>query len=371
MKRVRLRLACGTGVTFLALLGAAVGSAGGEPPTRLLILSIPGDVTSIAADGFRVAAAVRANTGCDRAVVWAPALVTEQTFVSRVACSGAAFHELPEIALAGNRVEWLAVTGGNLQDMALETAVFGKPRIRLVAFAENKAGAEGGLDGDWIGNLFGDGSLLVFDTWHECALSRPEGSTPCPAGAVVGDVVISQTKLWRLGPQKALVRASSNAYAVVGIDGGRIAVRDPVGGSVALVNVSGAVTRTIPISAGDLSGVAFQGRQLVVLENGALDVYDVQATGDKPVTSIPVPAGKLKPVLRDVQSGLAVYVRGTAIHVVRLSDGKDVRIVPSVSGRVDAQIEPGGLFYSYTLPRTPALSRIAFLPRDDLLKKFH
>lgn len=373
MTNVRLRLACGPGATFLAflvLLTAAVGTAAGESPTRLRIVSIPGDVTSIAADGSRVAAAVRAGTGCDRAVVWVPALVTTQTFVSKFACSGAAFHEMPEVALAGNRVEWVAVTGGNLQDMALETAVLGKPKISVAAFAENKAGAEGGVDGDWIGDLFGDGSLLVFDTWHECAVERPEGSPPCPAGAIVRDVVVSQTKLWRLGSQKSLVRANTNAYEVVGLDTGRIAVRDPAGGSVAIVSAAGAVTKTIAVPAGDVSGVAFQGRQLVVLENGLLDVYDV-AGGDKPVKSIPVPAGKLKPVLRDVQSGLAVYVRGTSIHVVRLADGKNVRIVPSVSGHVDAQLEPGGLFYSYTLPRTPALSRIAFLPRDELLKKFH
>jgi hypothetical protein len=230
---VKLRLVCGLGVTIVLGLVAAVGSA--SPAERLRVISVPGDVTSIAADGMRVAAAVKAGKGCDRAVVWVPALETLQTFSSRIACSGAAFHEMPEIAIGGNRVEWLAVTGGNLQDMGLETAVLGSNRVTLVAYGENQAGAAGGVDGDWIGNLFGDGSLLVFDTWRECAVARPVGAPPCPVGTQVGDVVYSYPKLWKLTARKSLVRAGANAYAVVGIDGGRIAVQDPIAGSVSLV----------------------------------------------------------------------------------------------------------------------------------------
>ena len=370
MKRVNPRLVCGLGVMLLLGSTAAVVSAD-PPPERVRVVSVPGDVTSISADGMRVAAAVKMARGCDRAVVWLPALEILQTFTSRVACAGAAFHEMPEIAVGGERVEWLAVTGGNLQDMALETAVLGKARVSRVAFAENRAGAEGGVDGDWIGNLFGDGSVLVFGTWRECALTRPAASPPCPAGMLVGDVVFSQPKLWRLGTRKSLVRAGTNAYAVVGVDAGRIAVQDRVEGSVALVMPGGTVARTVRVPAGDFSGFAFQGRQLVVLRNGSLEVYDVVSGGDKPEKTIPVPAGKLKPVLRDVQSDLAVYVRGTQVHVVRIADGHEVRIGTAGTGRVDAQIEPAGLFYSYNLQGPVAGGRVAFLPRADLLKKFH
>src|SRR5205823_2456508 len=107
--------------------------------------------------------------------------------------------------------------------------------------AENQAGAEGGVDGDWVGNLYGDGSLLVFDTWRECSVARPEGSPPCPAGTISGDVVYSQPKLWRLAPAKTLVRAGASAYAVVAVDAGSIAVHDEFGGTVSLVSATGAV----------------------------------------------------------------------------------------------------------------------------------
>jgi hypothetical protein len=140
---------------------------------------------------------------------------------------------------------------------------------------------------------------------------------------------------------------------------------------VSLVLPSGAVTKTIGVPAGDFSGIAFQGRQLVVLRNGALEVYDVVSGGDKPVRTIPVPAGKLRPMLRDVQSGLAVYVRGTQVHVVRLADGRAVRINTPGATRVDAEIESAGLFYSYNVQGTVTAGRVAFLPRAELLKKFH
>src|SRR5581483_10492164 len=173
-------------------------------PSR--VFSTRGDVIAIAADGPRVAIATRVDKGCDRAVVWTAGTKLSQTFVSRTACAGAVFYDMPEVALAGKRVAWLAVTGGNLQDMVLESAALGKPRVSMVLFAENEAGAEGGVDGDWIGNLYGHGSLLVFDTWRECAVVRPEGSAPCPSGTTSGDIVYSQPKLWRLAPAKTLVR---------------------------------------------------------------------------------------------------------------------------------------------------------------------
>src|SRR5207245_726385 len=110
-------------------------------------------------DGARVAIAVRNPGGCDRAVVWTAPGTASQAYVSKTSCAGAVFHGITEIALAGNRVEWLATTGGNLQDMILEAATLGRPNIAQVAFAENQGGAEGGVDGDWIGHLYGDGTL--------------------------------------------------------------------------------------------------------------------------------------------------------------------------------------------------------------------
>ena len=71
-------------------------------------------MTAIAADGPRVAIAVRNPAGCDRAIVWTAPTAVAQSYVSKTSCAGVVFHGIAEIAIAGNRVEWLATAGGNL-----------------------------------------------------------------------------------------------------------------------------------------------------------------------------------------------------------------------------------------------------------------
>src|SRR5258708_2351100 len=189
--------ALGAGAVVLAaLVVAAGGGRAGSTPTRTF--SVTGAVTAIAADGPRVAIAVRNPAGCDRAIVWTAPGTVAQTFVSKTSCAGGAIHGITEIAIAGNRVEWVATAGGNLQDMILEAATLGRPQISEGAFGENQAGAEGGIDGDWIGRLYGDGTLLVYNTWHECALSRPQGSPPCDQGLLSGGTVYTKQTLWKL-----------------------------------------------------------------------------------------------------------------------------------------------------------------------------
>jgi hypothetical protein len=64
--------------------------------------------------------------------------------------------------------------------------------------------------------------------------------------------------------------------------------------------------------------------------------------------------------LADYQDGLAVYVVGHAVHLLRLSDRLDSAIrVPGV-GPVHAQLEPSGLFYSYS--PVASRGRVVFVP---------
>src|SRR5205807_1186052 len=68
------------------------------------------------------------------------------------------------------------------------------------------------------------------------------------------------------------------------------------------------------------------------------------------------------PFLADVESGIAVYRAGDALHLLRLSDGRD-RIFRQVKGLTDAQLEPGGLFYAYNVPAGGAKpGRVTFVP---------
>ena len=74
--------------------------------------------------------------------------------------------------------------------------------------------------------------------------------------------------------------------------------------------------------------------------------------------------------LADYQDGIAVYVAGRTVHLMRLSDRRDVTIrVPGV-GPVHAQLEPSGLFYSYSPAGSLGRGRIAFVPLADVLARF-
>ena len=61
----------------------------------------------------------------------------------------------------------------------------------------------------------------------------------------------------------------------------------------------------------------------------------------------------------DQDRGLTLYILGRAIHLRRLSDGKDVVVRVPSKGPVHAQIEPTGLFYS-------SGNQITFVPRSEI-----
>jgi hypothetical protein len=228
------------------------------------VFSVAGPVTAIAADGPRVAIAVTSSVGCDRIVVWTVPGTASQTYDSRTSCAGAVFHGIAEVAIAGNRVEWVATVGGNLQDMNLEAATLGKPRVATVVFAENDAGAEGGVDGDWIGRLYGDGTLLVYNSWHECSVARAEGQPPCGQGLVAGGTVYTKQTLWKLvGLTKARIRSGEDAFEAVAVDGGRVALQSIRDGAVIVVDSHGHRLTSGAITGSTGSGTAMQGTQVV------------------------------------------------------------------------------------------------------------
>lgn len=369
---MRHRLALVGGLVALAGAVGLVAFAGsvlaGGQATK--VFTVPGSVTAIAADGPRVAIAARSPAGCDRAVVWTAPGASSQTYVSKISCAGVVFHSITEIAIAGNRLEWLETAGGNLQDMVLEAATLGKPKFTQIAFAENDAGAEGGVDGDWIGRLYGDGTLLVYNTWHECMLSRPEGSAPCGTGQLVGGTVYTKQILWKLvGLTKARIRSGDDALGAVAADGGRVALQSIRNGSVIVVDSHGHRLTSSAITGATSSGTAMQGAQVVTLRGTSLQVWDASSGHLNGV--VPLPAGTGAPMLEDVQNGIAVYLRGRAVHVIRLADSKHAAFVVPGKRAVGAQIEAPGLSYAYNTTSGSSRGRVVFVPWADLQAKLH
>jgi hypothetical protein len=353
-----------------ALTVAATSQAGpGSGAARPTTFSVAGPVTALAADGFRVAIAERNPRGCDSALVWTAPGKTVQTYVSKFSCAGTAFHDITEIAIAGNRLEWLATAGGNFQDMAVEAATLGRTRIARVASAENEGGAAGGVDGDWLGHLVGHGTLLVYNSWHECAISRRQGAPACTPGQQVGGIFYSNQTLQKLvGLSRSRIRSGPDALVAVAVDGDRVALENLFDSSTFLIDSRGR-RLTQNVAAGANGGSALQGGQVVTLHGASLQIWDALTGHLNGIVSIPPGTGT--PLLRDLQAGVAVYVRGRAVHVLRFADSKQTAFVVPVKAVVDAQLESAGLFYAYNLARGKSRGRVVFVPWSQLEQKLH
>ncbi len=344
-------------------------SATAAPAVSTTVLKTTGRVLFLAADGGRVAVATAATpTGCDRIVLWTPAKKTTSGFGAGTNCRGgdsSAGEFLGELALAGTRLAWVEAYQGNLQDLVLKTRVLGKKKAKEVAFAENHSGAEGGVDGDYLGNLYGDGPLLAYNTWEVCTAYPPgwevDPSYPmCEDVQAAGDEpeeVVRGQKLLRISAKgKGIsVKSGTDSFGVVDVDAGRIATRQATGG-ITILGPAGGVLGTVPVPAGELAGAALSGSTLAVLRDAALEVYDT-GTGVLEKT-LPLAAGA---ELTDLQGDLAVYLAGTAVHVVDLQTGEDALFSASPAGPVDAELEAGGLTYAYNVSGAK-LGRVVFVP---------
>src|SRR5439155_5573403 len=92
---------------------------------------------------------------------------------------------------------------------------------------------------------------------------------------------------------------------------------------------------------------ALDGPRLVVLERAGLDV--VELSSGRRVASRQVRRGfGPAPELEGARGDLAAYAVGTAVHVLRLSDGHEIVIdTPSATEPIFARFSPSGLFYSF------------------------
>ena len=69
----------------------------------------------------------------------------------------------------------------------------------------------------------------------------------------------------------------------------------------------------------------------------------------------------------DVQGDLVVYETGGAIHMLRLSDGRDkAPRLPGATPELDAGLEPSGLFVSWNKMHDRRPGRLAFVPLHAL-----
>ena len=160
-----------------------------------------------------------------------------------------------------------------------------------------------------------------------------------------------------------LVRSGTGLVAPTAVDAGRIVVLE-VDGAVAVLRAKdGSLVDRLVLPPGQALSAQLSGSQLVVLTATALQAYDA-ATG-APEQTVPLGASPNRR-LADFDKGIAVYVEGRTVHVLRLANQRRTSFKLPGKGQVFAQLEPSGLFTGYTLGGGTRPGRVAFLTRAAL-----
>jgi hypothetical protein len=358
---------------------ALLGATGAQPTagsSGVRVLRVAAGVPSLAADDSVAAL----TTGCRyrgrlagelQLFAWNP---VRRSVISiapqrQRKCYGASTGEgIWEHAIAGRRLAWVPYGGGNYREAWLVTATIEKPLStrQLTGVKDRNTGSD---LGDWVGNVHGDGYLLVFNTWSTCEWEPDFMDYPCPRGVPPHTFHIFNEKLWRIvGGRKRLLVASPDELAVLSVAAGRILVRR-ADESLEVRRSDGSLLRAFPFRRGEVRAALIDASRLVVLDHGSSltwRVFDLVSGEQKRVFTAPGRA-----VAADVERGLLVYTVGRVVHVLRLADGRQrLFVAPVVTERGDpypspvhAQIEPSGLFYSYQVRRE---GRVRFVPLGEI-----
>jgi hypothetical protein len=349
---------------FAVLVAVGLADTRGSSATRTAVsgdrvLRLPGEVTTLAADG-QVLTATTCGSGDGGSYwfyAWNPARRSVR-LLERKWCGS--FHAgILAQGIAGRRLAWVPYDAGNYTTAHLVSATVHRPRpaTRLTGDRVRNSDSH---EGDSVGNVYGDGSLLVFNTWSACE-SNPEGDDSCFPGGPPGLRIFNEN-IWRIvGRRKRLVLASPDQATVLSVADGRILVQR-ADGSLELLRTDGSVLRAFPFRPREVRGAALDASKLVVLDRSdrlRWRVYDPVSGARKRVLTAEAGATQL-----DVEHGLLVYIVGRVVHVLRLADGHQARFPTPVGTEYPlAQIESPGLFYSYQVGRE---GRVRFVPFHEI-----
>jgi hypothetical protein len=341
---------------LLALGGSLVaGAAQPSASSGARVLRLPAPVFRLAADG-QLLTVTACGPGAYWFYIWNPVRRSAR-LVTRKWC-GSGHQAILAQGIAGRRLAWAPYDAGNYTTAHLVTATVRRPRppVRLTG---DKIRNSDSLEGDSVGNVYGDGSLLVFNTWSACE-SRPEGGS-CAEGTPPGYHIYNEN-VWRVvGHRKRLVLASPDQATVLSVANGRILLQR-ADGSLELRRADGSLLRAFPFRPKGVRGAVLDASELVVLDRSprlTWRVYD-------PVSGQQKRAFAAQPGAfpADVERGLLVYTLGRVVHVVRLADRRQRKFdTPRGSEYVLAQIERPGLFYSY---QVGSEGRVRFVPFDEI-----
>jgi Tol biopolymer transport system component len=309
-------------------------------------LTVPQSVVWMATDGTRAVPKVSAEKQ-PRLTVWDAA--TGHVQRGPIPCDST--YGPGYLAIARQRLAWTCSEAGNTYySVGLLTARLGARRGHGVA---SVSGDEEG--GDNIVGLIGHGDTIVFSNHHggEQGPSDPwlvltHKAKQCPESDLGYDA-------------RAVCRPLGTGRGVTtAVDRGRV-VAVTTTGVVRIISRQGRVLRSWSLAAGVVAA-RLRGRTLAVQHAVTVDTYDVQSGAKRQSRELGTDGGP-PPFLLGVQGDLVVYETGGAIHVMRLSNGRDKALrLPGAAPELDASFEPAGLFLSWNKMHDRRPGRLGFIP---------
>jgi hypothetical protein len=304
-------------------------------------------VQRLVADGSAVAIGYQRpapNQGSTVSEIWRPQLRS----VVRFRINGS-------IGFAGERIVWMLgpSPGGGVDFWNVYTATLSEPRIRR--YDDTSA---------WqitrpLSDPVGDSALLTLSSWGPCRISMnpPCAREPKRNGELYLLGAERDDAPYLNGVKTTRIASNSGLLTAIGVDAERILV-DHEDGTYELRRSDGSVIRTFRLNAVVVRVVKLQGRELVVRTTSAVEVTN--AENGEFLGRWPLPSTDAR--LEDVQDGIAVFLDGRTITLLRLSDGRTKEIdVPGI-GQTLAQLEPSGLFYAYRVDDPKHQGRVRFMP---------
>jgi hypothetical protein len=143
--------------------------------------------------------------------------------------------------------------------------------------------------------------------------------------------------------------------------------------SIELWDASGRALRTFTFTSEQPLGAVLSGRSLSVLLQGRLDVYDTETGAllhSWPLPDVPSggrcrnprePCPSIRLELDAGAGGLVLYTFDRAVHLLRLSDGRDVAVTRAAA----ADLTTAGLFYASAFGGLYR-GRVRFIPYAQL-----
>jgi Tol biopolymer transport system component len=256
-------------------------------------------------------------------------------------CSGG---EIDNFAVAGTRTAVICSDVSNDYDFS-ELLVTSGTGMQRVAMADHRKRR-------YVANLVGGDGILAFNTW------RLHGGASHPQ--------LEDAALWSIdhGTRRLILRGPQ-ALVPLAISHGVILLERP--GHV-LVRVT-AYGRALPGNArrpDDAITTTLDGSRIVTLTHHAIVV---QLSDGRLLHRWPIPTTSLmQPTLANSRDDIAAYTSGNTIHLLRLSDGRDITLaLPGSGPPVGADLVNGGLVYSYNEPWSRTPGRIGYATTNALL----